>query len=78
MLAASRFCAQASHWALSRDLGQTTSTAAASAIAGAAGINVIASFYLARRVFLLQLHAAGKFKWERCFQLLPIWLTAFC
>ena len=55
-------------------LGQTTSTAAASAIAGAAGIKVgTASIYLYGVFFLLQiLMLRSKFKWERCFQLLPI------
>ena len=55
-------------------LGQTTSTAAASAIAGAAGIKVgTASFYLYGVFFLLQLlMLRSKFEWERCFQLLPI------
>ena len=55
-------------------LGQTTSTAAASAIAGAAGIKVgTASIYLYGVFFLLQiLMLRSKFKWGRCFQLLPI------
>ena len=55
-------------------LGQTTSTAAASAIADAAGIKVgTASIYLYGMFFLLQiLMLRRKFKWERCLQLLPI------
>ena len=55
-------------------LGQTTSTAAASAIAGAAGIKVgTASIYLYGLFFLLQILMLRKqFGWDRCFQLLPI------
>lgn len=55
-------------------LGQTTSTAVASAIAGAAGIKVgTASIYLYGIFFLLQiLMLRSEFKWERCFQLVPI------
>lgn len=56
------------------ELGQTTSTAAASAIAGAAGIKVgTASIYLYGLFFLLQLLLLRKqFRLDRCFQLLPI------
>ena len=60
-------------------LGQTTSTAAASAIADAAGIKVgTASICLYGVFFLLQiLMLRGKFRWERCFQLLPILAHGF-
>ena len=55
-------------------LGQTTSTAVASAIAGAAGIKVgTASICLYGIFFLLQiLMLRSRFKWDRCFQLIPI------
>ena len=61
-------------------LGQTTSTAAASAIAGAAGIKVgTASFYLYGVFFLLQLTCCGANSSgsaaSNCF---PFWPTVPC
>ena len=70
---ASRFCAQASHWALSRDWGRPPPRRRPPLLRAPPGSRWGPPAFTCTACFLLQiLMLRSKFKWERCFQLLPI------